>query len=256
MLIFNFHHVEAHPRQDPQDPDRAYVTITPDGLRNYIRLIRRCGWEIIPFADALKNPFGPGWQKQVIVTFDDGYVNNLTEALPVLAEEQCPATIFVLTGLPGGRNYWDQAHLPEAERDKLMTPEEMDQLAASPWIALGSHGHDHIHMPQTPPDVLSGMVQSSYDYLADRYPESFIPVFAYPWGEYDDNVLNVMRNTPFRAAVTTVKGAWSSGSPAFEIPRYSVYGRDANPWVAFGKWVRNGLVGPGELLKAATGRRP
>ena len=118
MLIFNFHHVETHIFH----PERKHITMSPEGLSRFIRTLRLLGMSIVSVRDVLNSPdpAGPQSNRQVLLTFDDGYVNNLTEALPVLEQEHCPATVFVLPGRFSGTNEWDQGKLPESRRDPLM----------------------------------------------------------------------------------------------------------------------------------------
>lgn len=68
----------------------------------------------------------------VCITFDDGYLNNLTVAQPILQKYQIPATVYVATGFSQGQNMWNDRiiHLfSDIERTKLKIGEETIQLS-------------------------------------------------------------------------------------------------------------------------------
>jgi len=92
------HHVrEARP--DAFQPNR-HLEITPEFLRIAVERIRANGYEIIALDEAidlLKSGYGD--QRYAVLTFDDGYRDNLEIAYPVLKELQAPFTVFVATGL-------------------------------------------------------------------------------------------------------------------------------------------------------------
>lgn len=239
MLVFNFHHVE----QECRHPSRKHISITPHGLRFFIRTLRFLGFTIVSLrevftheAGLIENP------RNVLLTFDDGYVNNYTEALPVLEAERCPATIFVLPGRLSGTNAWDQSHLPESERDQLLSHGQMEQLAQSPYITLGSHGMSHQHFPEISPETLQFELEASYQQLSQSFPQAFLPVLAYPWGETSPQVLTQMQTSSYSYAFTVVTAPWQANTPRFEIPRYSVYYRDGNPVVLLAKLIRHSLI--------------
>jgi peptidoglycan/xylan/chitin deacetylase (PgdA/CDA1 family) len=93
--ILMFHHVRPHaPRAF--EPNRI-LEITPEFLDATLTHVKRRGYEIIPIGalrERLANPRG----RFVVLTFDDGYRDNLVHALPVLDAHRAPFTIFVTTG--------------------------------------------------------------------------------------------------------------------------------------------------------------
>lgn len=239
MLIFNFHHVEA----DVPDSPRKHITISQSGLRQFIRTLRAMRIEIVSLKDFSNTPEAAQTHKrQAILTFDDGYTNNYEFAAPILTEEQCPATIFVLPGRFGGTNEWDQGHLPEAERDRLMTLEQMQELAESPYITFGSHGMRHRNLPELDDAELEFELNESYQILSTHIGDSFVPIFAYPWGYYSPRVIEHMEQSPYQYGLTVQNGQWEPSASRFEIPRYSVFFRDGNPVMLFAKLCRHGLL--------------
>lgn len=239
MIIMNFHHVERNILHE----SRKQITISPTGLRMVIKGLRAMGYEIISMRDVVEQE-SPELlnSKKVLLTFDDGYVNNLEEALPVLEEEQCPATIFVLPGRFGGTNEWDQADLAIPERDQLMTLEQMHITANSPFITLGSHGMTHVKMSQVSDEVLKFELHESHRILQETFGDNYLPVLAYPWGDHSDHVVDLMEETPYKYAFTVETAQWTDGVHRFRIPRYSAFYRDGNPVIFLAKMVRHNLI--------------
>ncbi|MEB3287286.1 MAG: polysaccharide deacetylase family protein [Vampirovibrionales bacterium] len=239
MLVMNFHHVE----ENPSHRDRKVITITPKGLRNFIRTLRKLGFEIVSMRDVLaKSDPTKNSDKQVLITFDDGFVNNYENAWPVLEEEKCPATIFLLPGRFSGTNEWDHAHLPEAERDQLMSLEQIREMGKSKYITYGSHGLLHVDMRALSDDALMHELNESHNILARDIPESYLPVLAYPWGYHDARVVKAMENTPYRYAFTVEKGKWTSVDRPYEVPRHSAYFRDRHVIMLLAKLLKSGVL--------------
>jgi len=256
MLIFNLHHIE--PRSNTAAfQSRRHITITPNGLRRFIKTLRLAGLEIISLRQALEDGLddpnaAPRKEtaRQVILTIDDGYVNNLKYAAPVLQSENAPATIFVLPGRFGGSNEWDQGNWPEENRDPLMTLEQMQELVKQyPCITYSSHGLRHVHMDQISSEALHKELHESHQILSDNLGETYLPTLAYPWGDYSQDVLKAMETSPYRCAFTVVTAPWEAGTPRFEIPRYSVFYRDGNPIITLAKLMRHGILLPNGLMK-------
>ncbi len=240
MLIFNFHHVEKEIRH----PDRKHITITPEGLRRFIRTLRAVGLEIVSMRDILQQADpAANSARQVLLTFDDGYVNNLEQAVPVLEAERCPATIFVLPGRFAGTNAWDQGNLPEAQRDQLMSLEQMQQLGrASAYVTFGSHGLLHQNLTTLDDAELHREIHDSHRILSETLGTAYLPVFAYPWGSHDDRVVAAMENSPYQYAFTVETAQWQSGAHRFRVPRYSAYYRDGNPIIFLAKLARHKVL--------------
>lgn len=239
MFIINFHHVEPTPRWK----SRQHITITPKGLARVIRTLRWMGFEIVDVRDVLAaggpEAFG---HNTAMLTFDDGYENFYQHAAPVLESLQCPGTVFVLAHRFGGTNDWDQGDLPKDQRDRLMTLDQMKVLSHSPYITMGSHGLLHQHYDQLDTQTLLDEIHQSHAILSEALGKAYVPVLAYPWGDYSDQVLAQMESSPYQFAVTTQKGRWESRENPYEVPRYSIYHRDGQVAVFLSKLLRNGIV--------------
>jgi peptidoglycan/xylan/chitin deacetylase (PgdA/CDA1 family) len=162
--------------------------------------------------------------------------------LPVLEAERCPATIFVLPGRYGGTNEWDQGHLDEVKRDRLMSRAQMKIMAASPLITLGSHGLTHQDFTLLSKPDLEAEVLESYRILKEDFGDAFLPVLAYPWGYHGQREVDLLANTPYEYAFMVETRLWTSEDGPYQVPRYSAYYRDGNPVVFLAKLARHNLL--------------
>ncbi|MEJ2691386.1 MAG: polysaccharide deacetylase family protein, partial [Deltaproteobacteria bacterium] len=96
VVILIYHRVT----ELPSDPEM--LAVSPLNFRRQMEFLKR-HFCIVRFEEDWSDLGGPA----VAVTFDDGYADNLLEALPVLEEVGVPATFFVSTGRIGtGREFW------------------------------------------------------------------------------------------------------------------------------------------------------
>lgn len=101
VLVLLYHRV-AEPASDP-----FLLCVSPQRFAEHMQALH-AGFKVLSTADlfqALEQQRIP--HRAVVVTFDDGYVDNLCEAVPILQRFQIPATIFVTTGaLDVGMTFW------------------------------------------------------------------------------------------------------------------------------------------------------
>lgn len=119
---------KVHPRHYDQ------FTVTTEQLDAQLRYIVRTGFQFIQVRDLLSAASLP--RRPLLLTFDDGYVDNLEYAQPVLQRYNAKATIFVVTAHSGGPSCWDE------NSAQLMHPTQLRQLDTEVFeLALHSHSH-------------------------------------------------------------------------------------------------------------------
>lgn len=137
-----------------------------------------------------------GARPAVAITFDDGYRNVLTTALPVLERHGFTATVFVPTKWIGGTNRWD------AGRDcfplEIMGETDLRALERR-GIAVESHGHAHIDLETAPASEVDDDVRTSF--LRLRRVLGREPRFlAYPYGRHSPAAQHAARTAGFAGA--------------------------------------------------------
>lgn len=136
----------------------------------------------------------------VALTFDDGFANFATEAMPVLHERGLPATLFVVTDHAGGDNCWGGRReagipiLPLLDWDALARLRELG-------VVLGAHSQSHPKLPALSSEALQAEMAGSASVMEARLGDR-PQVFAYPYGAVDARVAAAAALS-FRWACTT-----------------------------------------------------
>lgn len=73
--------------------DRHLLCVTPENFEQQLKILKR-NYNILRFED----DWSQTDRDSIVITFDDGYMDNLTYALPILEREEVPAAVFVSTG--------------------------------------------------------------------------------------------------------------------------------------------------------------
>lgn len=156
--------------------------------------------------------------RRVVLTFDDAYKDFVTTAWPILQRYGFGATMFVPTGDMGVVAEWDRSF---GEPAPLMSWSELDGLVEA-GLEIGAHTISHPHLPELrDKEEIAREITGSRDVLEERYKRP-VPTFAYPYGDYNDAVLEVVETAGFSAAVTVVPASFGP----LALGRIGVFGDD------------------------------
>jgi peptidoglycan/xylan/chitin deacetylase (PgdA/CDA1 family) len=161
-------------------------------------------------------------RRAVLVTFDDGYSDLLTEALPVLRERGIPAVAFAVAGHVGGTNEWD--HEIGARALDLAGADDLLMLAEH-GIEIGAHGYSHRPLPSVVPEELPHELVGA----AEQLESLGLPrprVLAYPYGSWSDEVAAEVSRSGYAAAFTCDDGVATRSSARHAVPRIGISADD------------------------------
>jgi peptidoglycan/xylan/chitin deacetylase (PgdA/CDA1 family) len=157
-------------------------------------------------------------QRAVVLTFDDGCQNFRDYAFPVLQRYGFPATVFLVSGLIGKQAQW----LADEGRP---APELMDRAAIlglkGENITFGSHTVTHPSLIRVGPARRTAEIVRSKADLEELLGEE-IKYFCYPNGDYDDDVVDRVRDAGYSAALSCVRGSATPSDNMFVLPRKAI----------------------------------
>ena len=148
-VIFTLHHVRPQTEEAGFSPNRI-LDITPEFLDTAIKQVRESGYEIISLDEVHDRLVNKEFDRKFAAfTLDDGYIDNLTHALPVFEKNDAPFTVYVCTGFPDG--------------EVLMWWEVLEQII---------NNHDHVSM------LIDGQ---KFDYVTRTTAEKYTAFNAIYW---------------------------------------------------------------------------
>ena len=195
--------------------------------------------------DLLEQPVGG---RYACVTFDDGYLDTVEQALPVLEQLELPATVFVIGDVLEGRATFDWYH---GDPPPHMTVSDLPRLLASGLMDVQAHSSTHRRLTLLSDDDLWREVAGSKEQL-ERHV-STLTSFSYPAGIYGPREVAAALRAGFRAGVATSPGVNGGGSGLGELHRTMIYWRDDS--ATFAAKLAGALDVPSRLSDSLRARR-
>jgi peptidoglycan/xylan/chitin deacetylase (PgdA/CDA1 family) len=160
---------------------------------------------------------------KVLITFDDGYRDNHTCALPVLKQFAFPAVVFLTTDYIGTNHKRPRYSDVPWERDYLNTDEIMEMKGCG--ISFGAHTATHAHLDAIAPENANDEILRSCEYLR-TVTAGASPAFCYPYGDYNAQVIQLVREAGCSCAFTVKQGINYRAQDIFELKRIDIHGTD------------------------------
>lgn len=302
-IILMYHRVAS------ADIDPWGMCVSADNFAKHLEILHKW-WNPMLLADMVKaHQAGEIPQRAIAVTFDDGYVDNFSNALPLLTEMGVPATIYITSDhIDSESNFWwDQlesiflrpSRLPhrltldagrqrfewdlgeatgysleqfELDREKMAWTEnpgtrmalfyqvwkalwplqpqqrglalealkqwanieaitcasrrcvnsrELKTLGNSRWIDIGAHTSHHSLLPAHSEEWQRTEIRGCKDRLEGVLGQT-VTSFAYPYGEFTDRIIQIVRESGFESAVTAQARPLQAGIDPMRLPRYGI----------------------------------
>ncbi len=235
--VLMYHHV---------NPEGNFINARPDLFENHLRELRDSGYSTVDckqlsglFCGDTSFP-----DKPVMITFDDGWLDNWVYAFPILKKYNMKAVIFVVTShvtddgirlrsdqgevspLPVHREC--QAMLDSGRgREVMMSWSELAEMERSGLVDIQSHTHTHkrwdIMYPDTEErlEVVREELKTSKVIIENRLNKKCIAI-CWPWGVYDDDYIKAAVDSGYELMFTTEKGTNTQSSDPQRIRRLVV----------------------------------
>ena len=200
--------------------DDSYQSVSINSFKKQMIFIKKMGYQTISFKDLNKK----NHNKEFILTFDDGYENIFTNAFPILIELGFKATCFIITNKIGHYNEWD-INKDNFKKMKLMNRDQINE-----WLQkgfdVGSHTMDHLDLIKLNYENKNQQIINSKKFFKDVFNIE-IDSFAYPFGSYDNETLNIIKQN-YNYAVTTKRSRFIKNKFSNELlPRVPINKNDS-----------------------------
>ena len=213
--VLVYHQIDAAPVKG--SPFRS-LYVSPAAFARQMRLLKWLGYTGLSMTGLQPYLTGEKQGKVVGITFDDGYLNNLKHALPVLARYGFSSTCYAVSSLLGKTNIWD-------EQIGIAQTLLMNEVETRQWISggqeIGSHTRSHINLMESGDDICSAEILQGRTEL-EAAIDAPVSHFCYPYGRYEARHKAMVGKRGFVTATTTQRSRCHAGCEMLEIPRVPV----------------------------------
>ncbi len=195
--------------------------VPPEVFEDQMSFLREEGYVSILPGDLVANRrWGkPLPDRPVIITFDDGYLDVITEVEPVLAKYGLRGIVYLITDYVADR---PEERKQFAGADCLTWP-EVRGISRRGVLAFGGHSCSHASLVRQPacrrePSGCSAAIERSAGFRVED--------FCYPHGQCNQETVTSVRGAGFRTGVTSENrvAAWGPEADLYRLPRVSVMG--------------------------------
>lgn len=246
--ILMYHHVR---------PGAGMIACTPENFENQLQWLQKNGYRSLSLDEFAQHLAGQDVGKAVLITFDDGYLNNWVYAFPLLQKYGFKATVFLVTSWVGQGlvrpNTLSPTELPpcpdhhECERlialgrsdEVIVRWSEVRAMQDSQLIEFHSHTHTHtrwdLQLNQNKNEQMQWELEQSKQTL-ERELGGCSTHLCWPQGYFDSEYIQLAQSAGFKYLYTTRAFARNTSDTAPEhIHRFAVRNR---PGHTLGKRIR------------------
>jgi len=227
------YHRIANTKNDPH-----LLCVSPENLREQIKFLKE-NFRVVPLVQLVQEVRSKKLKnKTVAITFDDGYADNLHDALPILEEFNVPATVFLTAGYVGQNKpfYWDESvPLPTLDMPfgstsqeanlgtgRPMTLDEAKTLSMAHLIEIGGHTVGHPKLAKIPENEQLNEITEGKRIIEEMLGIPLLS-FAYPFGgkdSFDKTTIELVKKAGFHYACANIHERVTNRSNIYALPRF------------------------------------
>lgn len=209
-LILGYHSVS--------DFRRDALAVGSTGFDEQMNWLHRRGYRSITLADYAARGFQHA-SKTVIITFDDGYADNFTIALPILRRYGFVATVFLVSDYVGTDRIfpWDPPRMKDQSNRshyRVLTWDEVGEMVAS-GFEMGSHTCTHRELVPLAAEDRWDEIRRSRQILEEKVGQEVVS-FSYPRGNINTQVIQMVTQAGYQCGVITPP------RPGIPLSRYTL----------------------------------
>lgn len=201
LFLITYHSISSSENKDKLLGDLyRHISIDKIDFGKQIEYLVKNKYEIVNFQNLDEALEDKNIKKIAIIYFDDGFKDNLLNALPILKKYGLTATVFAATGLINRTNFlWPEKLSNWRESDIFMDWEDIKKLSEE-GIEIGSHGISHRRLPELEEkEILQELIGSKQE-LESRLGKKIV-VFSYPYCQQNKKTEELVAKAGYSFAV-------------------------------------------------------
>ena len=226
------------------------IFVTKDNFAKHLAYFKKRKLTPITFADYLKYasgelPLRDFPARPIILTFDDGYLDNYTNLLPLMQQYGYRGVLYLLGDFEVCYNYWDVDIDPTEPRSEIMNAEQKHAFVAAGW-EIGAHTMRHPRLSTLPLPEAAAEISRSKAALEIALQTEIVS-FAYPFGDLSDDLKSAVRAAGFALGIATDTGGLTIEDDRMQVFRVNMFPHEStsslfkktSPWYRkYYRWKR------------------
>jgi len=214
ILLYHSIASESSPRFRPW-------TVRPRRFQAHMEHLVRSGYDSLTLERVQEGlrPGGPSLPpRPVVITFDDGFADFHSAALPVLETHRLASTLYVATRYMGGTAGW---LVREKEQERPMLSREQLHDVVERRVHVGAHSHTHPRLDELGAARSRDEIERSKAILEDELQRP-VTTFAYPHGCYSRRVRDQVIEAGYTSSAAVRHAMSSTDDDVFALARIMV----------------------------------
>lgn len=209
--ILMYHQIDEPP---PRGTPLRGLVVAPKSFARQMSFLKLLGYKGLSMRDLEPYLRGEKQGKVVGITFDDGYQNNVRNALPILKRHGFTATCYGVSSMIGGTNSWDHGIVAEKP---LMTLEDW-RVWRDAGMDVGSHTRTHADLSTLSAEDARDQIEGSKQEL-EKSLDCEVRHFCYPYGRFAQEHRLMVQEAGYFSATTTRRGRARHENNMFALKR-------------------------------------
>jgi peptidoglycan/xylan/chitin deacetylase (PgdA/CDA1 family) len=223
-LVYRTPILMYHAFTTPGETPSRFV-LSPTRFAQQMAWLKRLGYRVIGLEEymrcRLEHRLPPS--RSVIITIDDGYADNFSQAYPILHQYGFPATVFMVSNKVGGINDWDSGS--ELTGRPLLSWQDLQEMLRG-GMTVGAHTRTHPHLTSIPLDQVRDEIGGARAELEEGLGAP-IRLFSYPYGDHNAGLQTIVEQAGFAASCNVTEGANGSLTSLYALRRVAICGTDS-----------------------------
>lgn len=216
VRILMYHSISEHIKREKFNKWK----VKPKDFEKQMSWFYKNNWKSFTISELVKLDKIP--EKSFVVTFDDGFEDNFTNAFPILQKYNFKATIYII---PHQKiNHWEKNNT--SVLSNLLNEKQILEMQKSGLIEFGSHTLSHQNLSKVDNIQLEKELIESKKEI-EKITKKECEAFAYPYGKFDDEIVQSVKNAGYKNATVVKRGLFEQDNDIFRIKRVGILGTES-----------------------------